>query len=119
MSYTQTAAEARFNAARRSGMSVIVAHQVVVDEIQNHIVEAYANGLPTEQLDSILNMWTRVDPQEFERTRIKYKLVIEFTKGLFKGMCASRESHIQQEVGFVGGGGWLGSEYVVRECVDL
>lgn len=119
MSLTQIDADARFNTARRAGMSVIVAHQIVVDEIQNHIVEAHANGLPTEQLDSILNLWTKVDPQEFERTRIKYKLVIEFTKGLFKGMCASRESHLPLEVGFVGGGGWLGPEYVVLDCVDL
>jgi len=110
---------AKFNSARKSGESVLASHQSVIDEIQELIVELYADDLPTENLDRLLESWVNMDPREFERTRMKYKLTVEGTDGILKGEQWFFENHDRVEIGTVRGGGWLGPEYIVRDCVEL
>lgn len=61
---THEDALAKFNAARKSGEGILAAHQSVIDEMQELIAELYADGLPTEDLDRLLESWVNTDPRQ-------------------------------------------------------
>lgn len=59
----------KFNSARKSGEGILASHQSVIDEIQELIAELYADGLPTEDLDRLLESWVNMDPRELTKNR--------------------------------------------------